>query len=102
MRLNSLQIQTILDGVNNFCGKGSRIWLFGSRVDDAKKGGDIDLYIEIEPHVSMIRAKLNLMRFFESNLGEQKIDILMRYKDQTMTPMHGLARSTGQELKHKS
>lgn len=26
--------------------KGDKIWLFGSRVDDSKKDGNIDLYIE--------------------------------------------------------
>ena len=29
-------------------GQQSRIWLFGSRADDSRRGGDVDFYVEPE------------------------------------------------------
>lgn len=95
MRLNSFQMATILEGIKKFCGQEAQVWLFGSRVDDLKLGGDIDLYIEIDSSVDMLKAKLNLMSYFEIKLGEQKIDLLMRYKDQPMSPIHEIAKNSG-------
>ena len=46
MRLTEAQVKTIQDNFSVSFMEGDKIWLFGSRVDDSKKGGDIDLYIE--------------------------------------------------------
>jgi len=46
MRLNDDQIQAIRQAATSAFGQGTSVWLFGSRVDDAKKGGDIDHGIE--------------------------------------------------------
>ena len=45
MRLTEQQIQTIKQVVVMLAGDSAKITLFGSRVDDTKKGGDIDLLI---------------------------------------------------------
>ena len=45
MRLSSQYQQTIKKYFNEFF--DDTIYLFGSRVDDAKKGGDIDLYLVV-------------------------------------------------------
>ena len=42
MRLTTDQIQAIRDAASSTFGDKAAVWLFGSRVDDAKKGGDID------------------------------------------------------------
>ena len=47
MRLTPKEIDIIKDSVDKIFGK-STIYLFGSRLDNSKKGGDIDLYIELE------------------------------------------------------
>ena len=53
--------------------------MFGSRVDPAARGGDIDLYLEVTPPLntnpaSLARAlRLELYRL----LGEQKIDLVI-------------------------
>ena len=48
MRLTTSQIETIRQAARQNFGAGASVWLFGSRVDDARRGGDVDLYIE--PH----------------------------------------------------
>lgn len=98
MRISPFQKEIILEGVEKFCGNDARVWLFGSRVNDLKRGGDIDLYIEVSPKISVFEAKLRLLSFFEIKFGEQKIDILIRVQDQKATAMHEIAKSSGIEL----
>jgi len=44
MRLSNDSMLTIKQAVTLIFGKDAKVYLFGSRTDDAKKGGDIDLY----------------------------------------------------------
>ena len=46
MRLSPAQIATIRAAAATHFGSGTAVWLFGSRLDDAARGGDVDLYIE--------------------------------------------------------
>jgi predicted nucleotidyltransferase len=48
MRLTSYQETIIKKLTAEIFGSDARLMLFGSRVDDTKKGGDIDLYIETQ------------------------------------------------------
>lgn len=72
----------------------SRIILFGSRADDTKKGGDIDLLIYSEKLV--FEDKLKILAKLYEKLGEQKIDILIAKNNKN--PFVKLAESTGVEL----
>jgi len=55
--------------------KGKNVILFGSRIDDTKKGGDIDLYIDEDLTIEEI-AKIKAKLIFK--LGDRKIDIISR------------------------
>ena len=44
MRLSKEEVSIIKDVINQYFIK-PKIYLFGSRIDDTKKGGDIDLFI---------------------------------------------------------
>ena len=46
MRLTPTQIDTIQSTVQAVLGEGAVVSLFGSRLDDGRKGGDVDLLIE--------------------------------------------------------
>jgi len=52
------------------------VYLFGSRVDDSKKGGDIDLYMVVSNHADLFQKKLKFLAKVKRALGEQKIDIV--------------------------
>ena len=75
MRLNQRYIQTIKENFSTVFGYGS-IYLFGSRVDDTKKGGDIDLYLVVEDKTNLFRKKIKFLSKIKMILGEQKIDIV--------------------------
>jgi predicted nucleotidyltransferase len=64
LRLSEEEIKIIKDVVTKFLNE-SKIYLFGSRLDDSKKGGDIDLFIvskDIDYERKLkIRAKLKAL-----------------------------------------
>ena len=47
MRLTPTQIDTINSTAQAMLGKGARVTLFGTRVDDQARGWDVDLMIEV-------------------------------------------------------
>jgi len=56
--------------------KHGEVYLFGSRVDDAKKGGDIDLYLVVNNHLNLFEKKIKFSSKLKKALGDQKIDIV--------------------------
>jgi predicted nucleotidyltransferase len=53
----------------------AKIWLFGSRVDDRKKGGDIDIAI-LSKDIDIIK-KIRTRQDIVDAIGAQKIDIVV-------------------------
>lgn len=79
MRLTQYEIKSIKKAfLETF--KDGKIYLFGSRVDDTKKGGDIDLYIDLSGKLN-INENVNKKSDFRLKLydliGEQKIDVII-------------------------
>ena len=93
MRLTENERKHIKQHVIQFFGEGSRVFLFGSRVDDTKKGGDIDLFIEPKHLENEFEQKIMLLTALQLALGDQKIDIVVA-KDSTRL-IEQEARRTG-------
>jgi predicted nucleotidyltransferase len=55
------------------------MYLFGSRVDPEKKGGDIDLLMVVTEAdlKTMLLDKHHLLLAIKSKIGEQKIDLII-------------------------
>ena len=76
MRLSISQIESIQKIFQDIFKKGE-IYLFGSRVDDTKKGGDIDLYIIPKDLDNLTNKKLDFLVYLKRLIGEQKIDVVI-------------------------
>jgi predicted nucleotidyltransferase len=97
MRLTPFQQQTICQNAARFFGATTQVWLFGSRVDDTKRGGDIDLYIEpqLKETDDLVMAKLKFLRALHLRLGEQKIDVVLAVNETHPLPIYQIAKQTG-------
>ena len=74
------------------------LWLFGSRTNLNKRGGDIDLYIETKK--DPVEANASKMRFLTQLtlvLGEQKIDVVIKSGNFEL-PIYNVAKEEGIQL----
>jgi predicted nucleotidyltransferase len=97
MRLTSHQQTTIKKLTADIFGSDARLMLFGSRVDDTKKGGDIDLYVETKDSEATLDKKIKLLTALNLALGEQKIDLVVNNLTKEKA-IYTIAKQTGIEL----
>ncbi len=98
MRLSDFQKHSICESAKHNFGQDTHVWLFGSRVNDLAKGGDIDLYIEpqMQKPADLITAKLHFLRDLHKKIGQQKIDVVLHRADSKVElPIYRIAKETG-------
>jgi predicted nucleotidyltransferase len=101
MRLTEYQRIAIREAATEAFGAGAKIWLFGSRVNDTERGGDIDLLIETDQTdvTEIARAEIAFLGKVQGKLGEQKIDLLLDYPSRRRRPLiFSIAREQGLPL----
>jgi predicted nucleotidyltransferase len=92
MRLSSQQREEIVQTFLEVFEQG-QLWLFGSRVDDSKRGGDIDLYVEPHSQDNLAEKRITFLARVKRRIGDQKIDLVVAH-----TPSRAIdvaARQTG-------
>lgn len=96
MRLDSKTRVEIREAAERFF--GADVYLFGSRTDDARRGGDIDLYIEAPMSDSeVVRARMAMLGHLYQRIGERKIDLVINTgRDQR--PIFRVAKEQAQKL----
>ncbi len=77
MRLSEHERCVIREAAAEVFGPDVRVMLFGSRVDDSRRGGDIDLFVETSDPADIMTKKNRLASQLQMRLGEQKIDIVV-------------------------
>jgi predicted nucleotidyltransferase len=92
MRLNKSEIAIIKNIINQNV-KNAQIYIFGSRIDDTKKGGDIDILI-IGDDYKNLRDIRKIKILLKEKLGEQKIDLMYQKKGE-LTPFTRLVKLGG-------
>lgn len=89
MRLTAQQIQIITQAISHFAGDTSSVYLFGSRLNDQARGGDVDILLEVDRHLSRIeQAKMKMG--LEQALG-LPVDILIHVRNTDPTPFQTIA-----------
>jgi len=99
MRLTQQQRETIVAAIQSECGADAEVRVFGSRVNDTARGGDIDLLVELKKTVDN-RAALSsrLAAILQIALGDQRIDVLVIDPNTQLQPIHETALSQGIKL----
>lgn len=89
MRLRDSLIKLIVKGFEEFgdCPKQYELYVFGSRVDPHKRGGDIDILLIVEPAqvdaMKVIRHRL--IGSLKNYIDDQKLDLTIMGKDNLLS-----------------
>ncbi len=96
MRLTPEQNRAIVSAAAELAGADASVRLFGSRIDDDLRGGDIDLLVECpRPVEKPVWLAARLTARLQRVLGDRKIDVLVIDPSTPLEPVHHEARATG-------
>ncbi len=100
IRLTDHDLKCVVDTFLEIFPSGDSFWIFGSRVYPDKRGGDIDLYIEtnIKSAETVVAKKYQYLSVLQNRIGEQKIDLVIKRKNDKMLSIHEVARNEGVKL----
>jgi predicted nucleotidyltransferase len=99
MRITPEQIRVIRQGVAELAGEEASVWLFGSRLRDDARGGDVDLMVELneavaEPAQLAARLAVRVSRAMDG----RKVDVLVKAPNLLFLPIHAVALAEGVRL----
>jgi len=76
MRLSKEEVEIIKSNILKHI-KDAKIMLFGSRVDDSKRGGDIDIFIQTDQIVTL-KNEIDISADLERNGILRKVDLVVK------------------------
>lgn len=96
MRLSEQHRRAIVQAVVAICGPQARVRLFGSRADESKRGGDVDLLVEIpydpeDLYALQRELSVSLLRALEG----RPVDVLIVGPHTPRQPVHEEALREG-------
>jgi predicted nucleotidyltransferase len=98
MRLTSAEIEAILRAVREVFGAAARVRVFGSRARDDLRGGDLDLFVEVEPGDASIANEQRLRDLIAPALDDLRTDIILHERGGAVTPIERIALRDGVSL----
>ncbi|SMN11935.1 DNA polymerase, beta domain protein region [uncultured Candidatus Thioglobus sp.] len=99
MRLSKIQRNIIKQTAKECFDDKAKVKLFGSRVDETLKGGDIDLLLEFNTNTVQLTQKvLRFNTLLQKKIGAQKIDIITLEPHQIPNTIQQQALKTGLDL----
>jgi predicted nucleotidyltransferase len=90
MRQTTAQQEAIVDAFRQTFHSGARLFLFGSRIDDSQRGGDIDLCVETNAGKAwdaLVPMRQSFQVELLKRLGDRRIDIVLRRQGDVIRPI---------------
>lgn len=97
MRLSKEIRESMIYYAKEYFGNNIKLYLFGSRVDDSKRGGDIDLFVEVAEKIDM-ETEISFLRAIYKNITSRKIDLLVKTPYREDKPIYHTAINEGIRL----
>lgn len=99
MRLQQTEISKLIEFAKGTFGEGISLYLFGSRVDDNLRGGDIDLLVETNSNIEK-ETQLKFLYKIYRHITERKVDLLVinTNTDRVNLPIYKEAKVKGIKL----
>ncbi|MDD5030044.1 MAG: nucleotidyltransferase domain-containing protein [Rhodoferax sp.] len=99
MRITPEQIVAIRTSATHLAGDAARVWLFGSRVRDDARGGDVDLMLELDEAVAEpAQLSARLAALVSRAMYGRKVDVLIKAPNLKFLPIHTIALAEGIRL----
>jgi predicted nucleotidyltransferase len=95
MRLHPREVEAIRTAVCQIFGPTATIRLFGSRARDDLRGGDIDLFVEVEPGQASIANEQRLRDKIAPAVQDLRTDIILHERGAALTPLERIALRDG-------
>lgn len=95
MRLEPHEIEAIRTAARAVFGPNATVRVFGSRVRDDRKGGDLDLYLEVDPGGASIANELAFRDLIERPLDALKVDVLLHERGRPLPDIAQIALRDG-------
>ena len=95
MRISEEMAKSLVALARKHIAGNAKVWLFGSRVRDDAKGGDIDIIIEVSSIENPLQRKIRFRLAFEDIWGEQKLDHQLHDTERDDQPIHEIVRREG-------
>ena len=99
MRVTAVELQAIRDVAPQWFGDGCVVRLFGSRLDDGARGGDIDLHVvAATAAAARLPAEIGFTLALQQRIGDQRIDVVVQAPGEPDRPIDQLAKGRGMIL----
>ena len=96
-----LRVRLSQDHISFICSKSlelfnaSEVWIFGSRADISKKGGDIDIFLKTSYTQNILKTKILFLREFEKKFSDQKVDLIVESPNSSCNKIFHIAQAEG-------
>ena len=91
MRVTPQQTSIIVQTARSVAGQDAEVWLFGSRLNDSSRGGDVDLLIESkQPATILQRARIKVEL---EQMLQLPVDVIATGRTTQDSPFVAIARA---------